>query len=60
MPGQTSSDQAIKLVGAAFFVVAVVGTALFGWDFGGKSDPIATTLAVIAVAIALAVTALRK
>lgn len=60
MPGISSKDWRVQLVGLAFFVVAAVGTVMYDWDFSGDSGPVPTVLALIAVAVAIAVTLLRR
>jgi len=56
MPGTKSNSRVVQMVGAAFFVVAAVGSAVYGWEFGGGSGTLPTALAFLAVAIAIVVT----
>ncbi len=60
MPGVSSGDRRVQLIGLAFFVVAAVGTVVYDWDFSGDSGAVPTALALVAVAVAIAVTLLRR
>lgn len=48
-----TESRLLRYVGLIAFVVAVVGFVVFGWEFGGESDPVATGLALVAVVIAV-------
>ncbi|MFD1589003.1 hypothetical protein ACFR9U_18645 [Halorientalis brevis] len=41
-------------------MIAVAGSIVYDWEFGGSADPLPSALAVLAVAIAIAVTVLRN
>jgi len=52
-----STSTATRTIGAAMFLVALVGYVVFGWRFGdGADSPIALGLALVAVAVAVGVT----
>jgi hypothetical protein len=60
MPGRADESRPLQLVGAAVALVAVVGTLAFNWQFGGDSGVLPTALAVMAVVLAVGVTAYRR
>jgi hypothetical protein len=51
MPGKSSDSRALQLVGLAVATVAVVGTTVFGWEFGGSDS--AAPLAIAAVCVVI-------
>ena len=60
MPGSYSDNRTVQLVGEVFFLIAMVGSVVYDLEFGGSADPLPSALAVLAVAIAIAVTVLRN
>lgn len=53
MPGRASDSKALQFLGAAVFIVAVVGYVAFGWRFGESNGPIPLALGVLFAAIAI-------
>ncbi|WP_154018264.1 multidrug transporter [Halolamina sediminis] len=51
MPGKSSDSRALQLIGLAVAAVAVVGTTVFGWEFGQPDS--AAPLAIAAVCVAI-------
>jgi uncharacterized membrane protein YhhN len=47
-------------LGVAAFLVGIVGYVAFGWRFGGDGGTVPTVLGLLAVAVAVAVTVLRR
>lgn len=61
MPGAGRSDSpTLQLVGAAVFVVALVGAVLYGWSFGGSSGDLPTMLGVGVAVVAVGVTIYKR
>lgn len=54
--GDGGSSRWTAALGLLAFVVAFVGWAFFGWEFGGDASPIAIALAAVCVAAAVAKT----
>lgn len=46
MPGKSSDSSLLFLVGLAVAAVAVVGTTVFGWEFGASSGPVPVAIGV--------------
>jgi hypothetical protein len=61
MPGAGKSDSPVmQFVGAAVFVVAVVGAVLYGWTFGGSSGSLPTMIGVGVAVVAVGVTIYKR
>jgi hypothetical protein len=56
MPGTASDSRLLQFVGAVFFIVAVVGTVLLDWEFGGSPAPVPLALGLLAVVVAVGAT----
>ena len=60
MVGRRTEWRLLQYVALAAFTIGFVGYAVFGWEFGGTSDPVATALAIFAAAVALVWTLARN
>ncbi len=61
MPGAGRSEStAMQYIGAAVFLVAVVGWLLFGWDFQSSDGSIPLVIAAVCVLLAVSVTAYNR
>lgn len=60
MIGGRNSSQRLQLAGLVFCLIAVVGSVVYGWEFGGDTGPVPTVLGIVAVALALVVTVRRR
>jgi hypothetical protein len=49
----TSRSTVLTIAGALACVLGVVGYVVFGWRFGGPTDPIAVVVALGCVALAV-------
>jgi ABC-type phosphate transport system permease subunit len=49
----TSRSAVLTVVGAVACVVGIVGYVVFGWRFGGGTDPVAVAVALGCVALAV-------
>ena len=60
MPGRSSQSTALRYVGVAVALVAVVGSVLLGWEFGGTDDPVSLVLGAACAAVAVGWTVYRR
>lgn len=49
MPGTSSDSPVGTAAGVAVFAVAVVGSVVLDWDYGGFDDPVAVVIGVAVV-----------
>lgn len=59
MPGKASDSTAMQYVGAAVFVVAVVGYVAFGWRFGDLENLTPVVIGALVAAVAVGYTVYR-
>lgn len=50
----------LQYVGLVAFAIGFVGYTVFGWEFGGPSDPVVGALAIFAAAVAVVWTLARR
>ncbi len=60
MPGRSSQPTALRYVGAAVALVAVVGSVLLGWEFGGTDGPVPFVLGAAFAVVAVGWTVYRR
>lgn len=53
MPGRSGDSRAGRLVGLAAAAVAVVGTVVFGWEFGGPTASVPVAVGLLFAAVGL-------
>jgi len=59
VPGRSSQSTALRYVGVAVALVAVVGSVLLGWEFGGTDDPVPLALGAGFAVVAAGLTVYR-
>jgi len=60
VPGRSSQPPALRYVGVAVAVVAVVGSVALGWEFGGTDDPVPLVLGAAFALVAVGWTVYRR
>jgi hypothetical protein len=59
VPGRSSQSTALRTVGAVVALVAIVGSAFLGWEFGGTDDPVPLALGAGFAVVAVGLTVYR-
>jgi len=60
VPGRSSQSTALRHVGVAVALVAVVGSVALGWEFGGADDPVPLVLGAAFAVVAVGWTVYRR
>jgi hypothetical protein len=60
VPGRPSQSTALRYVGAAVALVAVVGSVALGWEFGGTDDGVPLVLGAGFALVAVGWTVYRR
>ena len=60
MAGRRTEWRLLQFVGLVALAIGFVSYVVFGWRFGGASDPLPKALAVVAAAVALVWTLARN
>jgi 1,4-dihydroxy-2-naphthoate octaprenyltransferase len=60
MPGRSSRSKRLQYLGAVVALVAVSGSAVFGWRFGSSDSPIPILVGVVCAVVAIGWTLYRR